>query len=209
MSKIGTINTTGTIFKPTITSATYDELMAMINTPLNVNNALIFSVPQNNGEDINGEGSIWMTDGDGYLYPMTEPINKEAKTFELPKIWYDKSFNIKTSENKDHIIYSINSDEIYSKPIYLKPGKYILTIYINTNSIPSDNYCLRFYGNKYPSNLSNESNVSFNMTLSSNTVRPISNSNEIFYEYSGELNLRRVGFYSLNIFNNQYKIYIP
>lgn len=210
MSKIGTINATGTVFKPTITNATYDELMEMINTPLNVGNALIFSVPQSNGEDINGEGSIWMTDGDGYLYPITEPINKEYKTFELPKEWYDSNFNIKTSTNDNHIIYYTNSNNgIYSKPIYLKPGNYVLTMYIDNNSVPSNDYCLCFYGNKYPSNLNGENNISFDIKLLSNYIQPISNNNKTFYEYSAELNLSKGGFYSLNIFHHSYNIYIP
>lgn len=76
MSKIGSQNTTGAIFKPTVTNSSYDELMALINTPLNVSNALIFSVPQKDGQDLVGEGSIWMTDNEGYLYPITKPINK-------------------------------------------------------------------------------------------------------------------------------------
>lgn len=79
MSKIGTQNTTGAVFKPTITNASYDELYKLMtnNISLNVTNGLIFSVPQNNGEDIVGKGSIWMTDAEGYLYPITEPINKK------------------------------------------------------------------------------------------------------------------------------------
>ena len=44
MSKIGSQNTTGAIFKPTVTNSSYDELMALINTPLNVSNALILQI---------------------------------------------------------------------------------------------------------------------------------------------------------------------
>lgn len=211
MSKIGTINTTGTIFKPTITNSTYDELMTMINTPLNVSNALIFSVPQNsNGEDIVGEGSIWLTDGDGYLYPISEPVNNTYKTFEFSKEWYDYDFNIQTSVNKNHTIYYTNSsDGIYSKPIYLKPGKYVINIYIDNTNVPNNDYYIYFYGNKYPSDLNTNDPISFNMKLTGNYVQPILNKNQKFYEYTVELNLTKLGFYSFNLFANSYNIYIP
>lgn len=79
MSNIGSNNITGQSFKPVITNATFDELnnLQINNVQVAANNAIIFSIPQNtDGTDKPGEGSIWISDNDGYLYCMTKPINK-------------------------------------------------------------------------------------------------------------------------------------
>jgi hypothetical protein len=75
MSNVGTtmINQS---FKPIVTTATETQLNSYKNSnkPINVCNALIFSIP--NGEnDIVNSGSIWLSDSNGYLYQMTKPIN--------------------------------------------------------------------------------------------------------------------------------------
>ena len=76
MSKVGSTNMTGQIFKPVLTNATWEELSS-IETPLAAHNAIIFSVPiDKDNEDIKGAGSIWLTDNDGYLYCISNPINK-------------------------------------------------------------------------------------------------------------------------------------
>lgn len=78
MSKVGSTNIIGQMFKPIITNATYDELnnLKVNNTALTVHNAIIFSVPiDSEGNDIENTGSIWLTDSDGYLYCMSKPIN--------------------------------------------------------------------------------------------------------------------------------------
>ena len=87
MSTIGSSDVIGTVFKPAITNASYEELKNMMQEkiPVNATNALIFSIPQKDGEDVVGSGSIWLTDAKGYLYPMTEPINN-YKTVDPPTI---------------------------------------------------------------------------------------------------------------------------
>ena len=73
MSKVGSTNVIGQMFKPIITNATWEELnnLKISNTALTVHNAIIFSIPiDDEGEDIENVGSLWLTDSDGYLYCM-------------------------------------------------------------------------------------------------------------------------------------------
>lgn len=81
MSKIGLMQLAGASFKPTITSATYEELQSIMENgePINLTNGLIFSIPQKDGEDERESGSIWLTDSDGYLYCMTKPIKQNEQ----------------------------------------------------------------------------------------------------------------------------------
>ena len=77
MSKIGQI-TDNRPFNPIITNIPYLKLKDFQdnNKSINIPNAFIISVPQNdNEEDIQGEASIWVSDGDGYLLNITKPIN--------------------------------------------------------------------------------------------------------------------------------------
>jgi len=76
MSKIGSTNIIGQPFKPIITSASYNDLLALknSNTTVESHNALIFSIPQDaDGNDKENEGSIWLTDSNGYLYNISKP----------------------------------------------------------------------------------------------------------------------------------------
>lgn len=82
MSKIGDPSNLGGVFKPIITNATYKNLKEMSTSGVSINlyNAFIISVPQDSqGEDIEGYGSIWMTDSNGQLYQLTDPIDAKAK----------------------------------------------------------------------------------------------------------------------------------
>lgn len=78
MSKVGSEQSRGQVFKSVITNAEFNDLnrLKTNNIPVEAHNAIIFSIPQQNGEDIEGEGSIWLSDSDGYLYNITKPINK-------------------------------------------------------------------------------------------------------------------------------------
>ena len=86
MSNIATNSIVGKIFNPIVTNLTYEELdtMRAEETSINIPNCILFSIPQTNyvsgdNEDIQGEGSIWLTDTNGYLYCMTKPINQYLK----------------------------------------------------------------------------------------------------------------------------------
>lgn len=76
MSKIGYYKDIKDTFKPIITNLTETELneIKVNNKSINISNAFIISIPQDNDEDIEGQGSIWLTDKDGYLYQLTKPI---------------------------------------------------------------------------------------------------------------------------------------
>ena len=79
MSKIGKEYIIGKPFTPIVTTLTYDELnnIKEDKSSIEISNAIIFSVPQDtNGDDIENEGSIWLTDNNGYLYSLTSTIKK-------------------------------------------------------------------------------------------------------------------------------------
>lgn len=75
MSKIGQIINNRS-FNPIISNIDFDTLNNYVteNKSINVSNAFIISIPQDeNGIDIVGKASIWMTDADGYLLNITKP----------------------------------------------------------------------------------------------------------------------------------------
>lgn len=76
MSKIGQLINNRS-FNPIVTNISYDTLYnnyAKDNKSINISNAFIISVPQDeNGNDLEGKASIWMTDVDGYLLNITKP----------------------------------------------------------------------------------------------------------------------------------------
>ena len=76
MSKVG--NKANKTFNPIITDISYDKLNELKNlNKTAIPNALIISVPQDtNGNDIDGEASIWMSDENGYLFNISMPNNK-------------------------------------------------------------------------------------------------------------------------------------
>ena len=93
MSNIATNSIVGKVFNPIVTNISYDELnqMRMEEVSINIPNCMLFSIPTtdpNSGklEDIPNEGSIWLTDANGYLYCMTKPINKYLEFESLTSI---------------------------------------------------------------------------------------------------------------------------
>ena len=91
MSNIATNSIVGKIFSPIVTNLTYDELdeMRVTDVSINIPNCILFSIPttfnsgKNMYEDNQNEGSIWVTDTNGYLYCMTKPINKYLESESL------------------------------------------------------------------------------------------------------------------------------
>ena len=84
MSKMGTEIIVGQIFKPIVTTFTYDELQNYRdnNISIGINNALIFSIPQqgldnDSSVDAYDETSIWATDNSGLLCPLSFPDLKK------------------------------------------------------------------------------------------------------------------------------------
>ena len=77
MSKIGTLINNRS-FNPIISDIPYNTLIEwqLSNKSTNLSNAFIVSIPQDEeGNDIIGGASIWMTDTDGYLLNITKPNN--------------------------------------------------------------------------------------------------------------------------------------
>jgi hypothetical protein len=76
MSNIGTSDIVNQTYSSVITTIDYNELKSMMddNIKVDAKNAIIFSIPRENNTDIKGAGSIWLTDNDGNLYPLTKPI---------------------------------------------------------------------------------------------------------------------------------------
>jgi len=86
MSKIGTEIIVGQIFKPIVTTFTYDELKNYRDNDISIgiNNAVIFSIPQqgldnDSSVDNQEETSIWATDNSGLLCPLSFPYSMIAK----------------------------------------------------------------------------------------------------------------------------------
>lgn len=78
MSNIGTkLNILNKQLNVVITNGTKEQLKAYetSKTSVKVKNALIISVQtDNNGDDIPGSVSLWMTDSDGFILQLTNPI---------------------------------------------------------------------------------------------------------------------------------------
>ena len=74
MSKIGQIINNRS-FNPIISNIDFNTLNNYVteNKSINISNAFIISIPQNENGDIPGKASIWMTDADGYLLNITKP----------------------------------------------------------------------------------------------------------------------------------------
>ena len=82
ISNIGTSSIVGKIFSPIVTTLSFDELNEIYNGGqyLPISNSVLFSIPQDaDGNDLEYEGSIWLTDKNGYLYPMTPTYNTILK----------------------------------------------------------------------------------------------------------------------------------
>ena len=81
MSKIGTNNIIGKPFIPIVTTLSFNELNELKenNKSIEITNGIIFSIPQDEqtGEDKEYEGSIWLTDNNGLLYPLTLTIKQQ------------------------------------------------------------------------------------------------------------------------------------
>ena len=81
MSNIGTEVIVGKMFKPIITTLTYEELEEYRDqgTNIGINNSFIISIPQqkigNITSDDGDSTSIWMTDESGLLCPLTHPYS--------------------------------------------------------------------------------------------------------------------------------------
>lgn len=101
MSKIGTEIIVGQIFKPIVTTFTYDELQNYRDNDISIgiNNALIFSIPQQgldneSSVDAYDNTSIWATDNSGLLCPLSFPYSMISKIKEsLDK--YEENTNAK------------------------------------------------------------------------------------------------------------------
>ena len=75
-SNVANENIIGNTFKPFVTTASWQTLKDNMSTPTSIKNALILSIPQeNNNKDKLYESSIWITDNDGNLYPVSLPFN--------------------------------------------------------------------------------------------------------------------------------------
>ena len=83
-SNVANENIIGNTFKPFVTTASWQTLKDSMSTPTSIKNGFILSIPQIK-ETINGkeelkdklyESSIWVTDNDGNLYPVSLPYEK-------------------------------------------------------------------------------------------------------------------------------------
>ena len=78
MSKVGSkSNMFGKQLNVVITNGTKKDLLKLINsnTQLDAKNSLIVSIKSDSeGNDIPGSASLWMTDSEGYLLQLTNPI---------------------------------------------------------------------------------------------------------------------------------------
>ena len=165
-SNVGTTDIVGKFFNPIVTTLSFDELWEnyyATNEPINISNSVLFSVPKDiEGNDLRYEGSIWITDINGYLYPMTPTFNRiielEKKlnyftndTFtKITSIsWIDKNPSgssvitstnpLKTSTKQIEIKYENNTFEYVSinKVSLFTFAVYVKTdddIYVNTST---------------------------------------------------------------------------
>ena len=101
MSKIGTEVIVGQIFKPIVTTFTYEELKNYRDNDISIgiNNAVIFSIPQQGLDDESSvdnheETSIWATDNSGLLCPLSFPYSMISKIRDSFKN-YEENINDK------------------------------------------------------------------------------------------------------------------
>lgn len=89
MSKIGTnTNIINDQIKTVITTETFDNLQQIMenNISVGITNGIIISIPQVISEDQSYDdiknASLWMSDGNGLLYPITYPLSEIEKMIE-------------------------------------------------------------------------------------------------------------------------------
>ena len=78
MSKVGQ-NIANRSLSFTVTDIPYDKLdeYRTKNITINIKNSFILSAPHDdNGDDINGKTSLWITDNEGYLLNITKPTQE-------------------------------------------------------------------------------------------------------------------------------------
>ena len=104
MSKIGTEVIVGQMFKPIVTTFTYDELQNYRDNDVSIgiNNALIFSIPQQGLDndtyvDANNETSIWATDNSGLLCPLSFPYSMIEKIKDSLDTYEKNTINRRTT----------------------------------------------------------------------------------------------------------------
>lgn len=90
-SNVANENIIGNTFKPFVTTASWKELKDKMSTPTSIKNGFILSIPQgkNGNEELKDklfEASIWITDNDGNLFPITLPFNKILNQTQIENI---------------------------------------------------------------------------------------------------------------------------
>ena len=184
MSNISRSNIVGKIFNPIVTDISYETLEDILNNneSINVPDAILFSIPKennvNNKEFENDkfyEGSIWLTDTDGYLYPMTTTFNR---IIELEK----------QLENISKNINNINTRQLKS----IKWNEY--KVFINLYNMSQEEIYNTIYNQKLVLEYSNTDYEVINISCISdiqlkiydkNEEKPIENPNSAWYEKIG------------------------
>ena len=143
-----------------------------------------------------------------YDFPSQHESSENNQQLFPISDWYDYELHKIEPVSTNPLIYNSNSgDGIYSKPVYLNPGKYNLVIYVDNSNIPQNDYYLYYYGNLYPKDLGATDPINIQL-INNNSSKIIKINKTSYYEWSVNLNITNSGFYSFNIFSNNYNLLI-
>lgn len=142
---------------------------------------------------------------------VTARINGDRKYFPIQKPFYTYNGEIVTDYINDPIRYNGGLD-IYSTPVSVAAGKYILRFYCTIGSVSTLEswFQLCTFGTTYPNSIGDDYNT-FQITLAqgTNTMKAKGGSN--LYEYLADITINDSdkGYFSVNFWADGDYIYIP
>lgn len=142
---------------------------------------------------------------------VSNRIAGDRKSFPIQKPFYSYDGDVVTDYLTDPIRYNGGLD-IYSQPVSVAAGNYILRFYSTVSTVSSlENYFqLCTFGNTYPSSIGDDYNT-FPITLSQGTNTMKAKGGANLYEYTANITIsdNDKGYFCVNFWYDGEYIYIP
>lgn len=142
---------------------------------------------------------------------VTARINGDRKYFPIQKPFFNYDGDIVTDYLNDPIRYN-GGEDIYSKPVSVSAGNYILRFYstVSTVSTLESWFQLCTFGNTYPNSIGDDYNTfPITLTQGTNTMKAKGGAN--LYEYTANITIsdNDKGYFCVNFWLDGEYIYIP
>lgn len=142
---------------------------------------------------------------------VTARINGDRKYFPIKKPFYNYNGDLVTDYITDPIRYD-GGEDIYSTPVSVGAGKYILRFYSTVSSVSSleSYFQLCTFGNTYPTSIGDDYNT-FSIILSQGTNTMRAKGGAYLYEYTANITIsdNDKGYFCVNFWYDGEYIYIP